>query len=95
MQWISDTRFNDSPAQPIDRIGFDVVRAIVGARQAVCPTVQALQAVTLDTPAHSDPTPDATIALLAGRCTVAVKGGSFASAQPGDRSCTGENQYHG
>ena len=35
-------RRSDSLAEPVDRIGFELLRAIVGARQSLTPTVRAV-----------------------------------------------------
>lgn len=40
MEWNPASRNGDSPAEPVDRIAFDLLRTIVGARQAAMPTVQ-------------------------------------------------------
>ena len=95
MNWTSNPFPGDSAKLPIDRMGFDMIRAIVGARQATCPTVRALQgggdaATRDDTQDH-----DAAIALLAGRRTAKVNGGAFARLESADRSFPNRDERHG
>ncbi|MEQ1687390.1 MAG: hypothetical protein ABL874_02330 [Sphingopyxis sp.] len=42
MEWTKPQVGSDSTVTPVERIGFDVIRAIVSARTANSPTVQAM-----------------------------------------------------
>ena len=82
MKWNNQTTATDSERQPIERIGFDMLRAIVTTRQALSPTarlVAALQADTSGSPEQIAPSP---IAVLAS-CAVSQAGGAFFHAPRG------------
>jgi hypothetical protein len=42
MEWQSPLPVAENMARPLDRIGFDMLRAIISSRQTMSPTVQAL-----------------------------------------------------
>lgn len=42
MEWQSQLPAAEEMARPLDRIGFDMLRAIISSRQTMSPTVQAL-----------------------------------------------------
>lgn len=95
MNCTSNSFPGDSANQPIDRMGFDMIRAIVGARQAACATVRALHrgsdAVTPDDSQDHY----AAMALLAGRRNAKVNGGAFAQFDFADRSFPNRDERHG
>lgn len=65
----------DSGARAVERVGFDMLRAILAARQAGSATVRALsaaQAPAHDLPGHDPQT--TTMALLSGRRSTAESG---------------------
>ncbi len=95
MNWTSNPFPGDSANQPIDRMGFDMIRAIVGARQAACPTVRALQGGTDPAARDTGHEHDAAIALLAGRRTEKVNSGAFAHLDSADRSFPNRDERHG
>jgi hypothetical protein len=43
MQWLTPEQSDSTIAQPVQRIGFDIIRAMVAARAAANPTVAALR----------------------------------------------------
>lgn len=69
MQWLTPEQSDSSVAQPVQRIGFDIIRAMVAARAAANPTVAALRqaAVGHDGRTVVQPGGPATMALLNGR----------------------------
>ncbi len=95
MNWLSPPPQSDSSSQPIDRIGFDMIRAIVGARQSACATVQALRASAEPLPSEGADHRDARMAMLAGRNQTIVNGGAFASAAAADGTCPKGDECHG
>jgi hypothetical protein len=69
MQWLTPEQSDSTIAQPVQRIGFDIIRAMVAARTAANPTVAALRqaAVGQDGRTAGQPGGPATMALLTGR----------------------------
>jgi hypothetical protein len=95
MNWTSTPFPGDSAIQPIDHMGFDMIRAIVGARQAACATVRALHGEVDAAAVDTGQEHDAAIALLAGRRTTKVNGGAFARIDSADRSFPNRDECHG
>ncbi|MFM6854948.1 MAG: hypothetical protein ACKOUM_12800, partial [Sphingopyxis sp.] len=46
MEWLSPSITGDSAPRALDRVGFDMIRAMVSARQSASVTVRALAAST-------------------------------------------------
>lgn len=69
MQWLTPDQSDSTHAQPVQRIGFDIIRAMVAARAATNPTVAALRqaAAGQDRRAVAHPFGSATMAVLNGR----------------------------
>lgn len=95
MNWSSNSFPGDSANQPIDRMGFDMIRAIVGARQAACPTVRALHDGSDAAGQDMGQDHEAAMALLAGRRNAKVNGGAFARLDFADRSFPNRDERHG
>ena len=91
----------DSGARPVERVGFDMLRAMVCARQAGTATVRALTAAHAIHGAASDhgvtDTKTTTLALLNGRRTAGntLMGGAFADHVVCGHPVGNEGELHG
>ena len=80
MEILSPQRSSDSRSQPLSHLGFDMLRALVSARQAACPTVQALAQALSSSPPPQDQAITHSMALLSGRMPGALATGTGAFA---------------
>ena len=99
MNQLIPNQMGDSATHSVERVGFDVLRAIVSARQAGSATVRALsQAQSVAAP-NGTPSAaqDASMALLSGRKDHggAMMGGAFAPHFAGDHPFAKQGESHG
>jgi len=96
MEMINSQRSPDSLTQPLRLLGFDMLRALVSARQAACPTVQALTHAVAS-PAHASGEHQMhAMVLLSGRAAaIAASGtGAFADHDFGGRTFANKGESH-
>ena len=71
MEWLSPPNQSDSLARPVERVDFDMIRAIIGARQSASATALAVVASDGDAAVHDTAAPRESLMrvmhLLAGR----------------------------
>ena len=64
MEWTNPHEHGDHAPMPLERPGFDLLRAMIAARQTATPTVRALVAALRQTPAPDIPADERRIRLL-------------------------------
>lgn len=99
MNHINPTQSMDSGMRSVEQIGFDMLRAIISARQAGSATVRALSGAHASADPQQVPTGSSgsTMALLTSRSARSgpLMGGAFANHCAGDHPFGQQGESHG
>ncbi len=95
MNWQTLQNIDDSDVRPVERLSFDILRALLANRQASSPTVRALSEQT-NAVALADPAA-ARVRLLAGHAlpqSAVEAAGTFFSHRGHDQAVSGQGERH-
>ena len=95
MNWQTLQNIDDSDVRPVERLSFDILRALLANRQATSPTVRALSEQP-DVAAQTDPAA-ARVRLLAGHVlpqNATEAAGTFFSRRNNDQTISSQGERH-
>lgn len=97
MNWQTLQHPDDSDVRPVERLSFDILRALLANRQASSPTVRALSGQSASTNAAQSEPMTGRLQLLAGHTgspAIAQAAGAFFSARGGDQPVLTQGERH-